>query len=51
VPVSLIRSEGNAIGGLGGSLIRWTLLLGSEILNVCAHVKSSVSLRCDILAL
>jgi hypothetical protein len=46
--VSLIRSEGDVIGGLGGSLIRWTLLLGSGILNICAHVRSSVLLRCEI---
>jgi hypothetical protein len=48
VLVSLIRSEGDVIGGLGGSLIRWTLLLGSEIWNICAQVRSSVLLRCDI---
>jgi hypothetical protein len=48
VLVSLILSEGDVIGGLGGSLIRWTLLSGSEILDICAHVRSSVSLRCDV---
>jgi hypothetical protein len=39
------------IGGLEGSLIRWALLSGkrdTKVLHICAHVRSSVSMRCDI---